>query len=141
MYAFLLSSLLLPPTPREKKNNPPTKLPGRVHGRGRAPKQARAAQRAKNFKRLRVAMAAVTPGISMATGWNRAGALGRSCWGAGPSSLLANCGATRRAFASGAAAMAALKVSAKKKKNSVQKDVANRAICTLCVCVGGGGLA
>ncbi|XP_039219354.1 peroxiredoxin-5, mitochondrial isoform X2 [Crotalus tigris] len=55
-------------------------------------------------------MAAVTPGISMATGWNRAGALGRACWGAGPSSLLANCGATRRAFASGAAAMAALKI-------------------------------
>ncbi|KAM3824847.1 peroxiredoxin-5, mitochondrial [Vipera latastei] len=55
-------------------------------------------------------MAAVTPGISMATGWNRAGALGRVCWGAGTASRLANSGVTRRAFASGAAAMAALKV-------------------------------
>ncbi|XP_034281235.1 peroxiredoxin-5, mitochondrial [Pantherophis guttatus] len=55
-------------------------------------------------------MAAVTHGISMATGWNRTGALGRACWGPGAASLLANRGGTRRAFASGAAAMAALKV-------------------------------
>lgn len=61
-------------------------------------------------------MAAVTHGISMATGWNRTGALGRACWGTGAASLLANRGVTRRAFASGAAAMAALKVSAKIKK-------------------------
>ncbi|KAM6434821.1 peroxiredoxin-5, mitochondrial [Liasis olivaceus] len=55
-------------------------------------------------------MGAVTQGISMATGWNRAGALGRACWGARPASRLANPGLTRRAFGSGAAAMAALKV-------------------------------
>ncbi|XP_026547916.1 peroxiredoxin-5, mitochondrial [Notechis scutatus] len=55
-------------------------------------------------------MATVTHGISMATGWNRTGALGRACWGTGASSLLANRGVIRRAFASGAAAMAALKV-------------------------------
>ncbi|KAG8146783.1 hypothetical protein E2320_013879, partial [Naja naja] len=93
--------------PHGKQNLPPAS--GRVHGRGRASKQAPGVGAGRNFKRLRVAMATVTHGISMATGWNRTGAVGRACWATGAATLLANRGVTQRAFASGAAAMAALK--------------------------------